>query len=77
MLVAVHSTKVGSVPVVDVDGRPLHCFEISKDAVTKVYLGERVDEATAALVAHDYPDVSVCRAVLDQMTSEINFRPMT
>ena len=67
------SNESGNCTIVDVDGRPLHCFEFLKNAIARVFVGARVDEVAAAKLDKEYPDISVCRAVLDDTRFEIRF----
>ena len=67
------SNESGNCTIVDVDGRPLHCFEFPKNAIARVFVGVRADKATAAKLTEESPDVSVCPAVLDDTLFKIHF----
>ena len=69
------SNQSGNCTIVNVDRRPLHCFEFPKNAIARVFVGARADTVAAAKLVEEYPDISVCSAVLDDARFEIHVNP--
>ena len=67
----------GNCEIVETNGRLLHCFEFPKDAVKKLCVGARVQEDEAADLAEEYPDITVFRAVLNDIRFEMSFKQVT
>lgn len=68
------SNESGDCEIIYPQGRPLHCFRIPKDAITRIIVGVRTDEAAVGELDEEHSNVSVCRAELDDARFEIRLR---
>ena len=56
--------------------RPLHCFAFPVDAILRVVVGERANEAEVTKLKKEFPTISVWKATLDAAQYEINCAPL-
>ena len=56
--------------------RPLHCFEFPVDAILKVVVGERANEAKVTELKNEFPKMPLWKATLDAARYEINCEPL-
>ena len=70
------SNASGHCIVIDVEGRPLHCFEISRQSIRSIFVGARADENIVANLVQENHNTSVYRAMLDETSFKVNFRPL-
>lgn len=66
------SNESGNCIIEEFDGRPLHCFEFPRHAITKVFVGARADKSVVTELSDRFPNVSVCQVNLDDVRFEIH-----
>lgn len=71
------SDQSGNCEIVEANGRLLHCFEFPKDAINKICVGAKAQEAEAADLAEEYPGITVFRAILNDIRFEMSFKQVT
>lgn len=69
------SNESGNCSVMEVQGRPLHCFEIPRRSIRRICVGVRADASIVAKLTQEHPDISVCRATLSESDFKVEFRP--
>lgn len=60
------SNESGLWDLIDLGGRPLHCFAVPEDAIKGIYFGARVERADVEAIVSDFPAIEHRRARLDQ-----------
>ena len=71
----VSSNESGNVEVISVKERPLHCFAFPIDAILRVVIGARANEAEAEALENEFPTISVRKATLDAAQYEVKCAP--
>ena len=56
--------------------RPLHCFAFPVDAILRVVVGERANEAEVTELKNEFPTIPVWKATLDAAQYGINCEPL-
>ena len=70
------SNESGNCKVIELQGKPLHCFEIPRQSIRRILVGVRANESIVAQLIQEHPDISVCRALLSETGFKVNFRPI-
>ena len=66
----------GNCTIIDIDNRPLHCFEFPRNAITRVFVGARVSGADVATLKEECGDLTIIQATLDDKRFEMRFQAM-
>ena len=69
----VSSNQSGNCKIVSISDRegPLHCFAFPVDAILRVVVGERANEAEVKKLKMQFPTISVWKAILDATHFEV------
>ncbi len=70
------SNDSGNCTVIDVQERPLHCFEFPKSAISRVCVGAEVDKTDRVKLEKEFPDISIHKARLNETSFNIDFTPL-
>jgi len=69
------SNSSGCFSIVNLRGRPIHCFHIPDDAITDIYIGLRADPAAVGELIALAPKAIFHQSVLDQEAYALTTRP--
>lgn len=66
------SNPSGNCTIVDIEERPLHCFEFPINAISRIIVGARADKNKGAELVEEHPEIELCHAVLDEDRFEVH-----
>ena len=69
------SNDSGNCTVINLQGRPLHCFEFPKSAISRVFTGAKARKGADEELENEFPDISIHRAKLSETSFNIGFIP--
>lgn len=66
------SNESGNCNIIEVGGRPIHCFAFPAHAITRVFVGVRADKKRVSDLSDKFPGVSVVQVQLEDARFEVN-----
>ncbi len=70
------TNESGNCTTIEIDNRPLHCFQFPREAITRLFVGARVSDTEVAAVKEECGELTIIQAALDDDRFEMRFQAM-
>ncbi len=68
------ANESGNCTTIEINNRPLHCFEFPREAITRLFVGARVSGTEVAALKEECAELPVIQAALDDVRYEMRFQ---